>query len=64
LKYPLEDQSFPARFVKGFAGIAAIAGRRGAISATAISKKSGLTGSLLAKRLQLWPFWRRNQFVL
>jgi hypothetical protein len=24
LKYRLQDQSFPARFVKGFAGIAAI----------------------------------------
>jgi hypothetical protein len=49
LKYPFEDQSFPARPVKGFAGIAAIAGRRGVISVTAILENQALTGSLLAK---------------
>jgi hypothetical protein len=38
LKVLLEDQSFPARFVKGFTGIAAIAWRRGVISVTAISE--------------------------
>jgi hypothetical protein len=58
LKYPFEDQSFPAGFVKGFTGIAAITGRRGAISVTAILENQALTGSLLAKWPQLWPFWR------
>jgi hypothetical protein len=57
LEYPFEDQSFPTGFVKGFAGIAAMAGRRGAISVTAILENQALTGSLLAKRLRLWPFW-------
>jgi hypothetical protein len=58
LKYPFEDQSFPARFVKGPAGIAAIAGRGGAISVTPILENQALTGSLLAKSAQLWPFSR------
>jgi hypothetical protein len=55
LEYPFEDQSFPARFVKGVAGIAAIAGRRVAVSVTAIPENQVLTGSLLAKSAQLWP---------
>jgi hypothetical protein len=58
LKYPFEDQSFPARFVKGFAGIAAIAGRSGVISVTANLENQVLTGSLLAKSAQLWPVSR------
>jgi hypothetical protein len=58
LKYPFEDQSFPARLVKGFAGIAAIAGRSGVISVTAIVENQALTGSLLAKSAQLWPLSR------
>jgi hypothetical protein len=58
LEYLFEDQSFPARFVKGFAGIAAIAGRGGVISVTAILENQALTGSLLAKRPQLWPVSR------
>jgi hypothetical protein len=58
LKYLFEDQSFPARFVKGFAAIAAIAGRRGVISVTAILENQALTGSSLAKRPQLWPVSR------
>jgi hypothetical protein len=58
LEYPFEDQSLPARPVKGFAGIAAIAGRRGVISVTAIPENQALTGSLLAKSAQLWPLSR------
>jgi len=58
LKYPFEDQSFPARFVKGFAGIAAITGRSGVISVTANLENQVLTGSLLAKSVQLWPVSR------
>jgi hypothetical protein len=58
LKNLFEDQSFSARFVKGPAGIAAIAGRGGVISVTAILENRTLTGSLLAKSAQLWPVLR------
>jgi lipoprotein-anchoring transpeptidase ErfK/SrfK len=64
LKYPFEDQSFPARPVKGFAGIAAITGRSGVISVTAIPENRALTGSLLAKSAQLWPLSHSNRFIL
>jgi lipoprotein-anchoring transpeptidase ErfK/SrfK len=54
LKHLLEDQSLLAGFVKGFAGIAAIAQRAGAFL-TAVFENQPLTGSLLAKLRQLWP---------
>src|SRR5216683_1349402 len=50
----LGDQSSPAPFVKGFAGIGAIA--QGVMAFLPQRMKiAGLTGSLLAKSRQLWP---------
>ncbi|QWG14212.1 hypothetical protein KMZ29_05870 [Bradyrhizobium sediminis] len=54
MKHLLEDQSFLAGFVKGYADIAAIAQQAGAFL-TAVFENQALTGSLLAKLRQLWP---------
>jgi hypothetical protein len=61
LDEPVEDQSFPEPFVKGIAGIAAIAGRWCRFL-TAARQNRQFTGSLLAESRQLWPVWQPNRF--
>src|SRR3954447_13364617 len=57
----IEDQSFLAHFVKGFAGIAAIA-TAAVPFLTQHLKIAALTRPWLAKSRQLWPVSRANRF--